>query len=157
MRIPHAAARVRAARAIVWLLALALGASALVGCTAPSVEFSVADTPYTLSQMQLVMDRADVSGVSDRSVADAIAIRRRALARLRGEGEAEAEAADFVTDVLPPESASVPVYIEKADVDGVPSYIVVEAWGARDGQLDRKRLWVLDAVSGDVIFSAAGR
>jgi len=145
--------------AIRWatLLGMAVVLCGLVGCGGPSVEFVASDAAYTSAQTQLVLERTDTSRFEDEPTSEAVALRSKALAQLRSQGEAAARAADLITDTFPPKTRSVPVYVERAVVDGVPSYLIIEAWGPAEGALDRKRLWVIDAETGDVVFSAAAR
>ena len=145
--------------AIRWttLLGLAAVLCGTVACGGPSVEFVESDTAYTSTQTQFVLERTDTSRFKDEPTSEAVALRSKALAQLRSQGDTAARAADLITDTFPPRTRSVPVYVERAVVDGVPSYLIIEAWGPAEGALDRKRLWVIDAETGDVVFSAAAR
>ena len=145
--------------AIRWttLLGLAAVLCGTVACGGPSVEFVESDTAYTSTQTQFVLERTDTSRFKDEPTSEAVALRSKALAQLRSQGDTAARAADLITDTFPPKTRSVPTYVESAVVDGVPSYLIIEAWGPAEGALDRKRLWVINAETGDVVFSAAAR
>jgi len=145
--------------AIRWttLLGLAVILCGLVACGGPSVEFVDSDATYTSAQTQIVLEQTDTSRFEDDPTSEAVTLRSKALAQLRSQGESAASAADLITDTFPPQTRSVPVYVESAVVDGIPAYLIVEAWGPAEGALDRKRLWVIDAETGDVLFSAAAR
>ena len=140
---------------LVALTALSLAASLLGGCDGPSVEFHASDKAYSSPQTRLVLERIDASGLSDRPTQKADALRTSALADLRSQGKAASEAADLITSTFPPKTKSVPVYVERATVDGKSSFIIIEAWGPAEGKLDSKRLWVIARGTGDVIYSAA--
>jgi len=148
--------RIRAIRSIV-VLGLLLGLGGLAACSAPSVEYSESNGSYTNSQTRLILERIDTSRFAKKPTSEASALRSKALAQLRSQGASAAVAADLITETFPPGTRSVPVYVEKAVVEGTPSYVVIEAWGPTDGKLDRKRLWVIASETGDIIFSAAAR
>lgn len=129
----------------------------LVGCGGPSVEFLDSNAEYTATQARQVLERTDTSELSDELTQQATALRRSALADLRSQGKTAGEAADLITNTFPPGTKSVPVYVERATVNGKPSLVIVEAWGSPEGSLDRKRLWVIERATGDVVYSAASK
>jgi predicted transglutaminase-like cysteine proteinase len=84
-------------------------------------------------------------------------LRSQALAYLRTRGPVAARAADLLTAGFPQRTLSVPVLVRACRVDGHDAILVVEAWGGGDRTLDRRRLWVFDRLTGNVIAAAAFR
>jgi hypothetical protein len=141
------------------LMALSLLlAAALTGCSGPDVTFVSADAEYTLEQVEaLHTSEVPPPSVQDKPVAEASELRRDALVELRSQGSGAAELAEFVTRSLADTGRSVIYYGEAATVEGVPAWIILEAWGAEDGTLDSTRLWIFDRDSGGVIYSSTSR
>jgi hypothetical protein len=136
--------------------AAALTLMILTGCTSGPV-WVAEQKSYTATEARGALDRANGSPYAEMSVASAGALRSDALVSLRNRGGASAEAAALITKTFPSDAAAVPVYVELAKVDGRDVLLLVEAWGPRGGSLDMERLWVLDAVTGEVIDTASAQ
>ncbi len=124
---------------------------ALAGC-ASGPQFVDEGATYTLDNASTAFDKADTSDVAGLSVGDADELQRKALSGLRSQGGAAADAAELITATFPSGARSVPVYVERATVDGDPALIIVEVIGPKAGTLQDQRLWVINE-SGDVLLS----
>lgn len=138
------------------LVVLAFLSLVLAGCASSAPEFVDAQASYDQPQLQERLTATDTGSLKQTPVIKAPALRTTALAALRGEGEVAAGAATLITRSFPPKTMAVPVYVERAQFSGSPVLVVIEAYGASAGTLDRKRLWVLDE-SGQILFSAASK
>lgn len=137
---------------LVALLALALAA----GCTRYAPPLVDAGGLYDTQSAKNRLDVTSVARYQKTPVADAPALRTKALAGLRGEGAVGTQAADLITKSFPPDTPAVPVYVEKARFMGRPSWLIIEAYGPGGGNLEHKRLWVMSE-SGELLFSAAAK
>lgn len=150
--MPRGATRVsrRAAFASVLLGLLVL----LPACAAqPTPKYVSGGAAYSRAQAEAKAASVDLGGVDHIDVKDAVTARTNSLTLLRRHGEDANKAADMLTSEFPPETRSVPVYVEAATVDGVQAWLVVEAWGGRTGPLVKRRLWVIDRATGDILDS----
>lgn len=138
------------------VLALAL-ALALTGCATTRVAFEQSTRKLDSDSAKAILAATDTSALSRKPVADSPKLRHDALASLRADGDAQARVADLITRVFPVDTRAVPARVLTATWDGTPVVVVVEAWGRPSGSLEQKRLWVLDAVSGEVRFATASR
>lgn len=146
--MPHAS------RSRLLLVALALVAS-LCAC-APKSLYVRREAPRTLSEVEAAAAAFDNSRWSAVPAAQAPKMRADALASLRL-GDANATLiADILTDEFSV-SKGVPALIEETTVEGTPAWVVIEAYGAGEGALDRWRLWVLARPDGRVISSSTYR
>jgi hypothetical protein len=106
---------------------------------------------YTTPTLTAVYAKADISKLVGSSASDTKEQRHNALTGLRKHGGLASKAADLITKTLPPNSRGVPVYVERATIDGQHGLILVEAIGPPNGKLTTKQLWVLSDV-GAVLF-----
>jgi hypothetical protein len=128
---------------------------ALAGCAEqPTPKYVSANASYTSAQAQAKAATVDIGGVDHIDVKDAVTARTNALTLLRRHGTDANHAADVLTSEFPVETKAVPIYVEAATFDGVKAWLVVEAWGGHTGPLARRRLWVIDRASGDILLSA---
>lgn len=135
-------------------LTLCIAITVLVsGCTPKSPAYVDTGATYTTQTVVSAFDRADISKLTNQPTTAAPKLRHDALTRLRSRGDGAAVAADLLTKILWADTRGVPVYVERAAVDGKPAIIMVEAAGPKTGKLARKHLWVLDD-NGGVIFAA---
>ena len=143
---------------LVMSLVTAVTLVASAGC-GPSVDVRlVVDGPArSYEEVEAASQDVDLGPVQGIDVAEAPEARSDALVSLRRQGEEGDRAASLLTTGFPLHTPAVPVLVEIADVDGVRSLIVVEAYGQDSGPLDRRRLWVFDYASGDLLHSAAYR
>lgn len=132
------------------LMALVVTAA---GCAHRGPQFVDENRTYTMSNVSGVLDVADTSPLKTVPVSESQRLRHNALASLRSEGKRASAAANLITSIFPPDAKAVPVYVERAHVDGRAVFLIVEAIGPHDGDLKDKRLWVVDT-KGDVLFSA---
>ena len=110
-----------------------------------------AGAKYTTANLSGMYGKASIVGLAKTSTADAAKLRHDALVGLRRRGGHAAEAADLITKTLPADSRGVPLYVERAAVNGGPSLILIEAIGPSTGKLTTKRLWALSD-QGAVLF-----
>jgi hypothetical protein len=136
-------------------LSLALAAAALSACGGDIVSYVDTGSTYTTEQLQAVLEAVNAAGVATEPRDRAVELRHEALVQLRSLGGPASRAADLITRTFPASTTSVPVYVERATVNETDALVIVESWGRPDGPLSAKRLWALDAVSGEVLFSAA--
>lgn len=125
----------------------------LAACAAKGPVYVDDKGTYELSSTVSAFQKADVSTFAKTPTSEATRLRHDALAALRGDGKRASSASNLITEVFPSGTRSVPVYVERARVDGHDSLIIVEAYGPKSGTLQDKRLWVLN-MRGDVLFSA---
>ncbi|MBS3957274.1 MAG: hypothetical protein KGZ40_07070 [Clostridiales bacterium] len=136
------------------MVAVALSGS---GCSRSEIVFVSESATYTFQEVEQLPSALDRPRHAGTPATEAPNLRRDALVELRGMGSEAADLAELVTRSLPSTTRAVPYYAEAADVEGVPSWIVVEIWGTGDGTLDYTRTWVLDRATGDVLFSSSGK
>ena len=127
-------------------------AIALIGCAPRGPVWLDNGAVYSSGSVGALIDAADTTRLVDRPTSDAPRLRHTALTELRKDSEAAALAANLLTDTFEPTTRGVPVYVERASVDGTAAVIVVEATGPKSGKLSAKRLWVLSE-DGDVILA----
>ena len=121
-------------------LVLTLGVS---GCARTAPTWVDEGATYTTATVARLLDNADISRIAGRPTTDATKLRHEALSSLRRQGASASSVADILTSTFQPDTRGVPVYIEKASLEGTPVVIVVEATGSKTGTLKTKRLWVL--------------
>lgn len=137
------------------LVVVLAAAMTLSACSQSKVAYVDTDASYTSTQLQSLLARTGLGSVGDESASKATELRHEALVQLRSQGTAQSVAADTITKAFPTTIASVPVHVERADFDGAESLIIVEAWGDSRGRLSSKRLWVIGAKSGEILYSAS--
>lgn len=138
------------------LVVLVLTATlALSACSETRVAYVDADASYTTQQLQALLNQTDLGSVGDEPASRATELRHEALVQLRSQGKAQSGAADVITKAFPSATASVPVYVEHAEFAGAETLIIIEAWSDSRGRLSAKRLWVIDAESGEIRYSAS--
>ena len=130
-------------------LAIVLLLLAACGPTGPTWVDSGA--AYTTKSLPGAYAKADISGLASTPAADTTQLRHDALVGLRRRGGAASDAADLITRTLPADSRGVPLYVERATIDGSPGLILVEAIGPSSAKLTTKRLWALSD-KGAVLF-----
>ncbi len=138
------------------LLAVLAIAAALVpaGCGRADVAYVDTGADYSTEQLDSLLARTDAGSVAAKPYARAVELRHSALVALRSQGKAESAAADLITSIFPAATASVPVRVERAKVDGKDAIVLVEAWGKSGEVLSMKRLWVIDPSTGAIRYSA---
>lgn len=143
----------RASRGLAVMVLVA--ALALSACSRTRVAYVDADAHYTTQQLQALLNQTSLGSVGDEPANRAPELRHEALVQLRSQGKAQSGAADVITKAFPAATASVPIYVERAEFDGAGSLILIEAWRDSRGRLSAKRLWVIDAESGEIRYSAS--
>ena len=121
------------------------------GCTPYGPTWVDSGASYTTNTVSSFFDKTDIAKFGDTSTADAAQPRHDALTDLRRRGGNASLAADLITKTLPASTRGVPVYVERASMNGQPAYLLVEAIGPAKGKLTTKRLWVL-STTGAVLF-----
>ena len=106
---------------------------------------------YTTQSLSGEYTKADIGNLAKTSATDTAKLRHDALVGLRRRGGTAADAADLITKTLPADSRGVPLYVERATVNGQPALILIEAIGPSSGMLTTKRLWALSH-EGAVLF-----
>jgi len=139
------------------LLAMVLAFAASSCGRSHRIEWVSEANTYTLTRAGKLASSVDISDVSDTPAADAPALRQEYLISLRSHGEAAAALADHLTRDFPVDSASVPVRVERATVDGKPIWFVVEAWAEKNGTLTHRRMWLISRADFTVIGSSSYR
>jgi hypothetical protein len=126
------------------LVCLALCIVALLGITACAAGPIWQPDMGTVSNSQLdaLLKSTDASELREVPVSEALERRNDTLAALRRE-QGGSEVADVVTEAFPQDTAGVPLFVGVATYSGEKTIVLVEAYGARGGNLDHKRLWVL--------------
>ncbi|MBE0476640.1 MAG: hypothetical protein IBX62_06050 [Coriobacteriia bacterium] len=146
------ATRLRALAAVAVLAPLLLTA-----CRAdPRIRYIPDGGTYTMEEALRRMEAADTGAARALSADEVPEARQAALAALRSIDASASALADLITSAFPFDTRSVPVLAEAAMVDGSEAWILVEAWGGREGALTSRRVWVLDRASGGVVSSATG-
>lgn len=140
---------------LTFVLPLLLSLAVLPACARrPDVRVVDADATFSLDEAEAAARAMDASRYTAVAVEDAPRLRREALVELRRH-ERGREIADLLTEQFPTVTLAVPLYVERAAVDGRDAWIVVEAWGSESGKLDRRRLWVFDARTAEVVASSS--
>jgi hypothetical protein len=121
------------------------------GCTPSGPTWVDSGASYTTKNVSGVLDKVDISSLKDTSAGDTTQLRHKALTDLRRRGGNASLAADLITKTLPANTRGVPVYVERATMNGQSAYLLVEAIGPANGNLTTKRLWVLSS-AGAVLF-----
>lgn len=148
-----------AARRTSLLLVAILSTAVLVlavGCAPKGPLYVDKSSNYTMTSVGEILRRADASAYAKKPTSDVTGLRHEALVALRKRGGDAAATADLITRTFPADTRSVPVYVERATVDGKRALVVVEATGPKSGSLDAKRMWVFDD-QGNVIFASTGK
>lgn len=134
-------------------LGLMVGSTLLLtGCTPKTPAYVDTGATYTTQTVTSAYDRADISKLAGEPTSASVKLRHDALTRLRSRGDGAATVADLLTKVFPADTRGVPVYVERAVVNGKPAIIMIEATGPKTGKLTTERLWVFDE-QGGVIFA----
>jgi hypothetical protein len=120
-------------------------------CTPSGPTWVDSGASYTTKNVTSVLEKADISSLKDTSASDTSQLRHKALTDLRRRGGNASLAADLITKTLPANTRGVPVYVERASMNGQSAYLLVEAIGPANGNLTTKRLWVL-STAGAVLF-----
>jgi hypothetical protein len=131
------------------LAAMALLALTACGPTGPT--WVDAGATYHTTNLKSLYAKASIGDLAKTSTADTAKLRHDALVGLRRRGGSAADAADLITKTLPADSHGVPLYVERANVNGVPALILIEAIGPSTGKLTTRRLWALSD-QGAVLF-----
>lgn len=124
---------------------------------APEIRFVDVSGVYTLAEVERNAGTVPAGSASAVTIADAVEVRQRALARLRQDGATAGKAADFMTTQFPVQTKAVPYYVEAATVDGKTAWIIVESWGGRTGALAYRRLWVFGRDTGELLVARTYR
>jgi len=124
----------------------------VTGCSGTGPTWVDEGTVYTTASVARLLDTADISRVADQPTTTATELRHKALSSLRKQGDSASAVANMLTSTFEPDTRGVPVYVEKASLDGTSVVVVVEATGPKSGKLTLKRLWVL-AEDGSVILA----
>jgi hypothetical protein len=128
------------------------------GCVSrPRVDWIPDGPSRTITEVVQSVSTVDISAVRDVRIEDAPDERTAVLVWLREQGTDGDRAASLLTQGFPTRTASVPVRVEIAPVDGVRSLIAVEAFGEKTGLLVYRRVWVFEMDSGRLVRSAAFR
>lgn len=149
MRIPER-------RTVLFFAVLAL-ALLLAGCSKTVLEYIPSGGTYTLADVQKTASEVPLDEVDHIATADAPAARAEQMLELRAKGSDASALADALTRDFPSDTAAVPVRIEAATVDGSEVWIIIEAWGDKDGTLSHRRLWLLDQDTLQVTGSSSFR
>ncbi|MBI5231746.1 MAG: hypothetical protein HY876_06240 [Coriobacteriales bacterium] len=113
------------------------------------------DVSYTLAGARRLLREVDSSAVAKTRGPDAQRMRQDALVSLRNRGGDAEQAATLVTKTFPSNTRAVPVYFERARVDGRDALLVIEAWGPSGSPLTLERLWIIDMSTGQILDSVA--
>lgn len=133
----------------------------LASCVAPTacardtISYVDRGETYSTTQLQTLLEDTSTDALAHKTRSEAPALRHDAMVRLRSLDGSASQAADMITRAFSSATASVPVYVEHATLEGADVLIVVEAWGKPSGRLSAKRLWAMDADSGQIRFSAS--
>jgi hypothetical protein len=139
-------------------LSLMLVGAMMSGCARSFAPKFVPDGgSLSSSDVESMAQSVDLSPVAGIDVEHAPDARTDALVWLRRQGALGDRAATLLTVGFPDRTASVPLVVEIAQVDGVRSLVVVEAFGASGGPLAFRRLWLFDLKTGDLVRSSAFR
>jgi hypothetical protein len=134
-----------------------LCASALVaaGCCAGTLVFEPNGAPLDMAGAEQLARTADLGPASGIDVGQAPEARTRVLTDLRTRGATGDLAASLLTRGFPERTAAIPVLVRACTVDGRSAIIVVEAYGGATGALTRRRMWIFDAKSGEIIRASS--
>ena len=139
-------------------LVLMLAGTILSGCTRSFTPRFVPDggtlSSADVESMTQSVDLSPVAGIDVEHAPDA---RTDALVWLRRQGSSGDRAATLMTMGFPDRTAAVPLIVEIAQLDGVRSLVVIEAFGKASGPLSYRRLWLFDLETGDLLRSTAFR
>lgn len=126
----------------------------VVGCTQVA-RFKYVDDAgaHSSEQLNSLASRLEQPEYMGQPVDGSTEMRHEALVDLRKQGDEESELANLLTEQFPADTRAVPFWGGKSEVDGREAWIVAEAWGLKNGKLDKIRLWVFDRASHDVITS----
>lgn len=139
------------------MVLVALSAT-LVACGArDAVSFIPEGGAYTADDLAGLLANADLGDRPQLAPEDIADRRQRALADLRRQGEDAAMLADTLTADFPADVAAVPVSVERAEYEGSPAWIVIEATADADGQLSYRRLWVISYDEQAVVAALSSR
>jgi hypothetical protein len=132
-------------------LCLAVALVLLPACSPNGPTWVDSGASYTTPGLSAVYARADISKLLNSPASNTTQQRHDALVGLRKRGGSASDAADLITKTLPSNSRGVPVYVERAMIDGQHGLILVEAIGPPNGKLTTKQLWALSD-AGAVLF-----
>lgn len=124
-------------------------------CAAKSVQWIPDGEPLTRADIERLARTADISSASDLTTEEAPDARAEVLVWLRRQGPDGERSASLLTQGFPERTASVPVHVQIASLEGTRSLVVVEAYGGASGKLTRRRVWVFDFQSGQLTDSAS--
>ena len=108
---------------------------------------------YSMAELGTLAQSLDRPDYMGRPVSESKSMRHEALVSLRKQGDDESELANLITEQFPADTRAVPFWGGKGVVDGRDAWIIAEAWGLKNGTLDKVRLWAFDRDSRDVITS----
>jgi hypothetical protein len=133
-------------------------ATLLAGCSStPAVDLVLDEHEYASWEVERMAEEVDLSSVDGIDASEAAEVRTDVLVELRQQGDEGEAVADLLTIGFPERTDAIPVLAERAVVDDVPSWVVVEAYGEDEGPLGHRRVWVFDAETGAVTLSASFR
>lgn len=139
-------------------LTLMLAAAMLLGCSRSFTPRFVPDGgTLNSADVESMTQNVELSPVAGIDVEHAPDARTDALVWLRRQGALGDRAATLMTVGFPDRTAAVPLVVEIAQVDGVRSLVVIEAFGGASGALVFRRLWLFDLETGDLLRSTAFR
>ena len=146
-------------RRLIPLMLVLMTLAAMLGACGPrdAVTFIPEGGTYTADDLAGLLSKADLGDrpeLAPERIADA---RQRALADLRRQGADAAALADTLTADFPADVAAVPVSVERADYEGQPAWIVIEATADESGRLTYRRLWVFSYGERAVIAARSSR
>lgn len=97
--------------------------------------------------------------VDDRIAGRAVGRREDYLADARRKGldDASLERAFATASATPKGAAAITVDVRPATARGRKVWVLVQAWGYRGEKTDKARVWLIDASTGQVVDSAAGK
>lgn len=138
------------------VVALTLVTSLAHGCSQRILQYRDSGRTLRLSEVADLARTTDLGRASQSAADEAADLRTQALTELRSHGKDAQQLADALTAQLPADYRGVPVYVERASVDGRDCWIVVEARpAAGGGALSARRYWVFDSSSLAVVESGA--
>lgn len=127
------------------------------GCSERILQYRDSGRTLRLSEVADLARTTDLGRAGQSAADEAADLRTEALTELRSHGKEAQRLADALTAQLPADYRGVPVYVERASVDGRDCWIVVEARPAAGdgGTLSARRYWVFDSSSLAVVESGA--
>jgi hypothetical protein len=143
--------------ALLTLLAVGMLLSGTACSRGPRVSYVPDGAATTAAKVEKLAQNVDLSAAAGIDIEHAPDVRLDVLVWLREQGAVGKRAATLLTTGFPDRTAAVPVLVEVANVDGVRSLVVVEAFGGRAGALTYRRLWIFNYETGDMLRSAAYR